>query len=95
MRARGLHYEFAFASPDSGLDSFRGQLEREQPSAIVIGGGVMASRDMRFFMEQIIDATHSLSPASKILLIDVPDDVPAALTRWFPHAPLGAASTQA
>jgi hypothetical protein len=84
MLAEGYGYEFAFASPESGLKTFKSQLEAHPPDGVVIGGGVVSNPQMRFFMEQIIDAVRTSAPRSKILLIGMPDEVPAAVARWFP-----------
>jgi len=84
MRAEGYGYELAFASPESGLQAFKSQLEAVSPDGVVIGGGVVGNPQMRIFMEQIIDAIRTSAPRSKILLIGTPDDVPAAVARWFP-----------
>jgi len=85
MLAEGYGYEFAFASPESGLKAFKLQLEAHPPDRVVIGGGVVSNPQMRFFMEQIIDVVRTSAPRSKILLIGRPDEVPAAVARWFPR----------
>ncbi len=86
MRAEGYNYELVFASPESGLKAFKSQLETAPPDGVVIGGGVVGNPQLRFFMEQIIDVIRASAPKSKILLIGSPDEVPAAVTRWFPKS---------
>jgi hypothetical protein len=83
MRAEGYEYELVYASPEGGLENFKSRLRALTPDGVIIGGGVVGNPEMRFFMEQIIDAVRNSAPRSKILLIGSAEEAPAAVARWF------------
>jgi len=68
MTRAGYKYEIIQASPETGLDGFKHQLETQPCDGVLIGGGVVGNEAMSYFMEQIIDATHEVVPKAKIML---------------------------
>jgi hypothetical protein len=83
MRRAGYKYEIIQASPDTGLDGFKHQLESQTCDGVLIGGGVVGNESMSYFMEQIIDVTHELAPKAKIMFYDHSVDVRETIERWF------------
>ena len=83
MTRAGYSYEIIQASPETGLDAFKHQLETHPCDGVLIGGGVAGNESMSYFMEQIIDATHQLAPKAKIMFYNHSADVRAIVERWF------------
>jgi hypothetical protein len=83
MRAAGYNYEIIHYSPESGLDGFKHRLRTEPCDGVLIGGGVLGSPELTYFMEQIIDATHELAPQAKIMFYNHSVDVRTTVGRWF------------
>ncbi len=83
MTLAGYHYEIVHASPETGLDSFKHQLETQPCDGVLIGGGVAGDPAMSYFMEQIIDAAHEVVPKAKIMFYNHADDVRTIVERWF------------
>jgi hypothetical protein len=83
MTRAGYRYEIIQASPESGLDGFRHQLETQPCDGVLIGGGLAGNESMSYFMEQIIDATHELAPKAKIMFHNHSVDVLATVERWL------------
>ena len=84
MIRAGYKYEIIHASPETGLDSFKHQLRTQPCDGVLIGGGVVGDPAMSYFMEQIIDVTHTHAPQAKVMFynhIDTPQEIVA---RWFP-----------
>ena len=79
----GYKYEIIQASPETGLDGFKHQLETQPCDGVLIGGGVVGNESMSYFMEQIIDVTHELAPKAKIMFYSHSVDVRAIVERWF------------
>jgi hypothetical protein len=83
MTRAGYKYEIIQASPETGLDGFRHQLESRHCDGVLIGGGVAGNESMSYFMEQIIDVTHQLAPKAKIMVFNHSVDVRTIVERWF------------
>ncbi len=83
MTRVGYRYEIIQASPETGLDGFKHQLETQPCDGVLIGGGVAGNESMSYFMEQIIDVTHELAPKAKIMFYNHSVDVRAIVERWF------------
>ena len=83
MTRAGYRYEIIQASPETGLDDFKHQLETQPCDGVLIGGGVVGNEAMSYFMEQIIDATHEVAPKAKIMFYNHSVDVRAIVERWF------------
>jgi hypothetical protein len=83
MRGAGYNYEIVYASPESGLEDFKRQLETQPCDGVLIGGGVASNPEMTYFMEQIIDATHEVAPKAKIMFFNHSTDPRATVERWF------------
>ncbi len=83
MTRAGYKYEIIQASPKTGLDGFKHQLETQPGDGVLIGGGVVGNEAMSYFMEQIIDATHEVVPKAKIMFYNHSVDVSAIVERWF------------
>jgi hypothetical protein len=83
MTSAGYNYEIVHASPETGLESFRHQLETQPCDGILIGGGVASDPAMTYFMEQIINTTHEAAPKAKIMFFDHNTDVRTTIERWF------------
>ena len=83
MRGAGYNYEIVFASPESGLESFKRQLMTQPCDGVLIGGGVVSNPALTYFMEQIVNATHELAPQAKIMFFNHSVDVRATVERWF------------
>lgn len=83
MRDAGYDYNILHASPESGLENFKSQLNR-QPHGVLIGGGVVGNPTLTYFMEQIINATHELAPGAKIMFYSHSTDVRETIERWLP-----------
>ena len=83
MTHAGFRYEIIQASPETGLDCFKHQLETQPCDGVLIGGGVAGNESMSYFMEQIIDVTHELAPKAKIMFFNHSVDVRAVIARWF------------
>ena len=83
MRRAGYNYQVIYSSPESGLDVFKRHLRSRPCDGVLIGGGVVDDPAMRYFMEQIIDATHEVVPKAKIMLYNHSVDVRAIVERWF------------
>jgi hypothetical protein len=83
MTHAGYKYEIIHASPETGLDGFKHQFRTQPCDGVLIGGGVIGNEAMRYFMEQIVDATHELAPKAKIMLYSHSDDVRSIVERWF------------
>ena len=67
MRSAGYNYEIIHYSPESGLDGFRNRLRTQPCDGVLIGGGVVGNPDLKYFLEQIIDATNEEAPKAKIM----------------------------
>ena len=67
MTRAGYEYQIIHASPETGLNAFKHQLRTEPCDGVLIGGGVAGDPAMTYFMEQIIDATHEVSPFKRRL----------------------------
>lgn len=88
MTRAGYRYEIIQASPDTGLNGFRHQLETQPCDGVLIGGGVAGNETMSYFMEQIIDVTHEVAPKAKIMFYNHSLDVRTIIERWFgPQSP--------
>lgn len=87
MRRAGYKYEIIQASPETGLDGFKHQLETQPCDGVLIGGGVVGNEAMSYFMEQIIDATREVAPKAKIMFYNHSVDVRAIVERWFGSRP--------
>jgi hypothetical protein len=85
MQAAGLDYNIFYCSPDTGLDAFVDTLRANRCDGVIIGGGLIINPKLFYFMEQIVDATHTNAPKAKILFIATPEDVPESLGRWFKY----------
>ncbi len=83
MTRAGYKYEIIHASPETGLDGFKHQLETQPCNGVLIGGGVVGNEAMSYFMEQIIDATHEVVPKARIMFYNHSVDVRAIVERWF------------
>jgi len=62
MSGAGYNYEIVYASPESGLEGFKSQLRMQACDGVLIGGGVVSDPAMTYFMEQIVDVTHEVTP---------------------------------
>ncbi len=87
MRRAGYRYEIVYASPESGLESFRHQLRTEPCDGVLIGGGVASNPAMTYFMEQIVNTTHEAAPQAKIMFFDHSTDVLVTVERWLKPRP--------
>jgi hypothetical protein len=85
MQAAGLEYSYVHCSPETGLDSFADKLRADRCDGVVIGGGLINNPSLFYFMEQIIDVTHTNAPNAKIMFIATPEDVPDTVGRWFKY----------
>jgi hypothetical protein len=83
MTRAGYQYDITHASPETGLDGFKHQLRTQPCDGVLIGGGVVGSPAMSYFMEQIIDAAHEVAPQAKIMFYNHSMDVRAIVERWF------------
>lgn len=83
MRDAGYDYSVLHASPASGLEDFRSQLNT-QPDGVLIGGGVIGNPTLTYFMEQIINTAHEVAPRAKIMFYSHSTDVRETIERWFP-----------
>jgi hypothetical protein len=83
MTGAGYKYEIIYASPGTGLESFKHQLRTQPCDGVLIGGGVVSDPAMTYFMEQIVDATHEEAPKAKIMFFNHSADVRATVERWF------------
>jgi hypothetical protein len=83
MIRAGYKYEILHASPDTGLDDFRHLLRTQPCDGVLIGGGVIGTPALSYFMEQIIDAAHEVVPKAKIMFYNHADDVETIVGRWF------------
>jgi hypothetical protein len=83
MTRAGYQYEFAYASPETGLDSFKNQFRTQHCDGVLIGGGVVGNPALSYFMEQIVDVTHEVAPRAKIMFYNHSVDVGAIVERWF------------
>jgi hypothetical protein len=83
MTDAGYRYEIVHASPETGLESFKHQLRTQPCDGVLIGGAVAGDPAMSYFMEQIIDATHAVVPAAKIMFFNHSIDVRVTIERWF------------
>lgn len=83
MTRAGYRYEIIHASPEGGLEGFKQQLRTQPCDGVLIGGGVAGDPEMSYFMEQIIDASHEVAPAAKIMFYNHADDVRIIVERWF------------
>jgi len=84
MRSLGYIYEIHHASPETGLAAFEQRLQTAPCHAVLIGGGVAGTPSMTYFMEQIIDVTHTHAPQAKILFYNHIDTPQQIVARWFP-----------
>jgi hypothetical protein len=87
MTRAGYEYEIIQASPETGLEGFRRQLQTQPCDGVLIGGGVAGNEAMSYFMEQIIDLTHEVVPQAKIMFYNHSVDVGAIVERWFGPRP--------
>ena len=83
MTCAGYRYDIIQASPETGLDGLKRQLEAQPCDGVLIGGGVAGNESMSFFMEQIIEVAHELAPKAKIMFYNHSVDVRAIVERWF------------
>ncbi len=85
MTRAGFDYRLVYYAPESGLDGFAACLRQDRCDGVVIGGGVTGLPEMTYFMEQIVDVTHTEAPRAKIMFIHGPevDEVREAVGRWF------------
>lgn len=83
MIGAGYQYEIIHASPDTGLDPFKHQLEIQPCDGVLIGGGLAGNEGMSYFTEQIIDLTHEVAPKAKIMFYNHSIDVRTIVERWF------------
>ena len=83
MTRAGYNYEIIQATPETGLDGFKHQLETQPCDGVLIGGGIAGNESMSYFMEQIIDVTHQLAPKAKIMVFNHSVDVRTIVERWF------------
>ena len=88
MTRAGYRYEIIQASPETGLDGFRHQLETQPCDGVLIGGGLAGNESMSHFMEQIIDVTHELAPKAKIMFYNHSVDVRTTVERWLGSPPV-------
>jgi hypothetical protein len=87
MTRAGYRYEIIQASPETGLAAFKQKLKTQPCDGVLIGGGVAGNETMSYFMEQIIDVTHEIVPAAKIMFYNHSLDVSAIVERWFGPRP--------
>ena len=87
MTRAGYKYEIIYASPETGLDSFKHQLRMQPCDGVLIGGGVVSDPAMTYFMEQIVDLTHEVVPKAKIMFFNHSADVCVTVGRWFKSRP--------
>jgi hypothetical protein len=85
MRDAGYGYNVVQVSPESGLDEFRDRLRAQPCDGVLIGGGIASDSEMSYFMEQIIDAVHRLTPDAKVMFHNHSEDVSETVGRWFPR----------
>ena len=83
MRVAGYNYEILYASPENGLEDFKGQLKTQPCDGVLIGGGVVHDPAMSYFMEQIIDAVREAAPKAKIMFFSHSEDPRVTIERWF------------
>jgi tRNA A37 threonylcarbamoyltransferase TsaD len=83
MTRAGYNYEIIQATPETGLDGFKRQLETQPCDGVLIGGGVAGNESMSYFMEQIINTTHEVVPKAKIMFYNHSVDVREIVERWF------------
>jgi hypothetical protein len=83
MTQAGYQYEIVHASPETGLDGFKHQLKTQPCDGVLIGGGVVGNPALSYFMEQIINTTHEISPQAKIMFYNHSVDVRTIVERWF------------
>jgi hypothetical protein len=83
MTRAGYKYEIIQASPETGLDGFKDKLKTQPCDGVLIGGGVAGNEAMSYFMEQIIDTTHTVAPKAKIMFYNHSVDVLSIIERWF------------
>ena len=83
MRAAGYIYEIIHASPETSLEGFKHQLQTQPCDGVLIGGGVASDPTLSYFMEQIIDATHTVAPQAKIMFYKHADDPRTTENNWF------------
>lgn len=83
MTRAGYKYEIIQASPDTGLDGFKHQLETLPCDGVLIGGGIAGNEAMSYFMEQIIEVTHAVVPAARIMFYNHSVDVREIVERRF------------
>jgi hypothetical protein len=83
MTRAGYQYQIVHASPDTGLDAFKHQLRTQPCDGVLIGGAVAGDPAMSYFMEQIIDVTHEVTPKVKIMFYNHSADVRTIVERWF------------
>ncbi len=81
MEAAGYRYVVMHASPDGGLEGFRGWLRTEPCDVVLIGGGVSADPELKGFKQQIIDAVREEAPEAKVLEFDHAVDVQVLVGR--------------
>lgn len=84
MQNAGYTYEFFHASPDTGLEAFKDRLRTQHFNGVMLGGGLLGTPEMSFFMEQIVDAAHEAAPHAKIMFHNHSIDVRDKIERWFP-----------
>lgn len=85
MRAAGYEYEIVGVDPEGGLEEFKQRLRVQACDAVLLGGGVVGSPELRSFMEQLIDAVHEVTPRAKVLFHSHPEPVRTTVERWFPR----------
>ncbi|MGC9225644.1 MAG: hypothetical protein ACP5E2_17200, partial [Terracidiphilus sp.] len=59
MEAAGYRYVVMHASPNGGLEEFRGWLRTEPCDVVLIGGGVSANPKLTMFKQQIVNAVRT------------------------------------
>jgi hypothetical protein len=85
MEAAGLEFSIFYCSPETGLDGFVDKLRADRCDGVIMGGGLTRNPNLFYFMEQIVDVTHTNAPKAKIMFIAMPEDVPDTLRRWFTY----------
>ena len=84
MRDAGYDYNIFHVSPESGLGDFRNRLKAQPCDGVLIGGGVLGNPELLYFLEQIVDAVHEVTPKARIMFFNHSEDVRETVERWFP-----------
>jgi hypothetical protein len=84
MRDAGYDYEIVHASPENGLEDFKSLLRTQPCDGVLIGGGVVGNPDLTYFLEDIVNTVHDVTPKAKIMFFSHSVDVREIVGRWFP-----------